>query len=335
MRRAAALAILAVLVVLLAAVTVGTVPVPPGKALRAVVAPRSVDPATARIVALRLARAALGLVVGAGLAVAGAAFQTLLANPLATPYTVGVAAAGSFGAFLALAVPALAVLGPLGSAPAQALLWAGAELLLVAGLARRARWGPTTLILAGVTCSFLFGAGVMLLRLVADPYRLHGMERWLLGSLAVVGVRPAAEAAVLVAPGVAVLLALAPALDQLAFGERLAHARGVPVTVVRPAVLLAGAWITAACVAQAGPVAFVGLVVPHGVRRLAGAAHRRVLPLAALGGGAFLVAADTLARAVPLLGRGAELPVGAVTALAGGPVFLALLARRPSGPRPG
>ncbi len=322
----ASIAALAV-VVLVTAPAVGPVPLGIGRLFEALLRPEAADPLAVQIVRLRLARVLLGFVVGGGLAVAGAAFQTLLANPLATPYTLGVAAAGSFGAFLALAVPPMAALGIVGGVPVQAMVWAGAELAVLSALSRRARWGATGLILAGVTLNFLFASGVVLLRLIADPYRLQAMDRWLMGGLDVVGWRAPATAALLGLPAVVVLIAAAPALDQLVFGDALAHGRGVAVGRVRGVTLLAGAWVTAACVAQAGPVAFVGLLAPHAVRLLLGAGHRRGLPASFLLGGAFLVACDAAARSIPLLGGGAELPVGVITALLGGPVFLLLLAR--------
>lgn len=326
-RLALPLLLLAALAVIVLAPLAGPVGIGWRQVVEAVFHPAAADPVSVQIVHLRLARLALGLVTGAALAVAGAAFQTLLENPLATPYTLGIAAGGSFGAFLALAVPAVGAVGIAGSLPVQAMLWAGLELAVLTGLARRARWGSTGLILAGVTLNFLFAAGTIFLRLVADPYRLQAMDRWLMGGLDVVGWRPPATAAALALPGLVLLIAMAPALDQLAYGSAVAHGRGVAVTRVRGATLVAGAWVTAACVAQAGPIAFVGLLVPHGVRLLTGPGHRRVLPVSLVVGGAFLVGCDAVARSLSILGRGAELPVGVVTALAGGPVFLVLLAR--------
>jgi len=209
----------------------------------------------------------------------------------------------------------------------QALLWAGLELTLLAAMARRARWGPTALVLAGVTLSFLFAGATLLVRLVASPFRLMAMERWLMGSLDVVGWSPVGTTALLALPAALVLAASAPVLDQLALGTGVAHGRGVPIRRWQLIVLAAGAWLTAAVVSRVGPVAFVGLVVPHAVRSVFGAGHRRVLPAAALAGGAGLVLCDTLARTLALPGGG-EIPVGVITALIGGPVFLALLSRR-------
>ncbi len=330
MRRRTAVAWAVLLVaaagVLVLAPLVGSVPLAPGALLEAALHPSAADPLALRLLALRLPRVALGLVAGGFLALAGAAFQTLLGNPLATPYTVGVAAAGSFGAFVALAAGTWRFLGPLGSVPAFALLFAGLELVLLAALARRAGLGRTGLILAGVTFNFLFAGATLFVRLLAEPFTLQAMDRWLMGGLDVVGWAPVVEAGLLGMPAAVILLAAAGVLDQLALGDAVAHGRGVAVGRWRVLVLTAGAWLTAAVVAQAGPIAFVGLVVPHGVRALLGAAHRRVLPASLLAGGTALVAADTAARCVALPGGG-ELPVGLVTALVGGPVFLLLLGR--------
>jgi len=319
--------LLASVAVPLAAPLLGPVHLAPRQLLEAFLHPAAADPLALQILGLRLPRTAMAFLAGACLAVAGAAFQTLLENPLATPYTVGVASAGSFGAFLALAFPALAAAGPLGSVPVQALLWAGLELAFLVALARRARWGPTALVLAGVTLNFLFAGATLLVRLVASPFRLMAMERWLMGSLDVVGWPPVATTAALALPALAVLSLSAPVLDQLALGRGLAHGRGVSLRRWQPVILAAGAWLTAAVVARTGPVAFVGLVVPHAVRVLFGAAHRRVFAASILAGGAGLVLCDTLARTLALPGGG-EVPVGVLTALIGGPVFLLLLSRR-------
>ncbi|NOZ94659.1 MAG: iron ABC transporter permease [Acidobacteria bacterium] len=319
--------VLLALAVPLAAPLLGPVHLAPHQLLDAVLHPATADPLAVQILGLRLPRTVLAFLAGACLAVAGAAFQTLLGNPLATPYTVGVASAGSFGAFLALAFPSLALLGPLGSVPVQALLWASLELVFLVALARRAQWGPTALVLAGVTLNFLFAGATLLVRLVASPFRLAAMERWLMGSLDVVGWTPVVTTAFLALPALLVLGASAPVLDQLALGPGMAHGRGVSVRRWQPVILAAGAWVTAAIVARTGPIAFVGLVVPHAVRAVFGAAHRRVFTAGALAGGAGLVLCDTLARTLSLPGGG-EIPVGVLTALIGGPVFLLLLSRR-------
>lgn len=284
--------------------------------------------ADARILALRLPRVLFGFACGAALAAAGATFQTLLRNPLAEAYTLGVSAAGAFGAFLAAALfgAGAAALGGQGARVA-ALGFALGETALVLALARRSARSDG-LILAGVTLSFLFGAGIVILRHLASPFDLAAMDRWMMGTLDVVGFAPLLGMLPWLAAASAVLAWRADALDHLAFDDDMARARGVPAAAVRRQCVFAAAVLAAAVVAQTGPIGFVGLLVPHAVRPFTGMRHARLLPACALAGGALLVLSDACARSVELLGRGSELPVGAVTAVLGAPFFLALLLRR-------
>lgn len=291
---------------------------------------RGVDSDAARILALRLPRVLLGLFAGGALAMAGASLQTLLRNDLATPYTLGISFAGAFGAFLALSLPiATWTLGPLGSVGLFAFLFAATAALGLDRLAsRRAGLGPGELLLAGVTLNFVCGAAILLLRYLADPLRLRAMDRWMMGGLPVGSWADLAPVPVLLLPALVWSLAQMRALDQLAFGEEMASARGVDVARSQRAILLSASLLTAAVVAVTGPIGFVGLLVPHAVRSLLGPRHAVVLPASFLLGGAFLVAADAGARSISLVGRGSELPVGILTALLGGPLFLLLLLRR-------
>jgi ABC-type Fe3+-siderophore transport system permease subunit len=275
---------------------------------------------------LRISRVLLAFLAGGGLACAGAVLQTLLRNGLATPYTLGIASAGSFGAFLVLAFPAAWFASLLG-ATLTALILALGSLALVMGLARRSQ-RVDGLLLAGITLNFLFGAGVMLVRYLADPLRLAAMERWILGS--VEALHPSEAAALLpwVALPVLGLIAMSSDLDQLAFDEELAAARGVTVRRVRGLGLLAAGVLTAATVARVGPIGFVGLLVPHAVRAGTGLRHRALLPASFFAGGSLLVIADLAARSLSIGGRNSELPVGILTALIGGPCFLFLLLRK-------
>ncbi|RKZ14033.1 iron ABC transporter permease [bacterium] len=287
------------------------------------------DSADARVLQLRLPRVLLGLVTGGTLAVVGASFQTLLRNGLATPYTLGVSFAGALGAFLALSVSFLQFsLGPFSSVTLLALGFALAQVLLLDRIAHR-RSGLSTheLLLAGVTLNFVFAAAIMLVRFLADPLRLRAMDRWMMGGLQVAGFSSLGVLPWLVIPALVFLFARAADLDQLSVGEELASARGVPVERAKRTVLLAGSVAVAALVAITGPIGFVGLLVPHAARRIFGVAHPVLLPACWFLGGAFLVIADALARALNIAGRGSELPVGVLTALAGGPLFLILLLR--------
>jgi len=275
---------------------------------------------------LRVSRVLLAFLAGGGLACAGAVLQTLLRNGLATPYTLGVASAGSFGAFLVLAFPTAwfaSMLGP----TLTALICALGSLALVLGLARRSQ-RVDGLLLAGVTLNFLFGAGVMLVRYLADPLRLAAMERWILGSVEALHPSEALELLPWIALPVLGLIAMARDLDQLAFDEELAAARGVTVRRIRGLGLLAAGILTAATVARVGPIGFIGLLVPHAVRAGTGLRHRTLLPASFFAGGALLVVADLAARSLSVGGRNSELPVGILTALIGGPCFLFLLLRK-------
>ena len=184
------------------------------------------------------------------------------------------------------------------------------------------------LLLAGITLNFLFGAGVMLVRYLADPLRLAAMERWMLGSIEALHLGDAGQLLAWVGPPLVLLFLLARELDQLAFDEELAAARGVAVLRTRKLGLFAAGLLTAAVVARTGPIGFVGLLVPHAVRFGTGLRHRALLLGCFLAGGSLLVLADLLARSLAIGGRSSELPVGILTALIGGPCFLALLLRR-------
>jgi iron complex transport system permease protein len=282
-----------------------------------------------RILALRLPRIVLGMLAGGGLALAGATFQTLLRNALATPYTLGVSFAGAFGAFLALSVPALSFsLGPVGSVALFAWVFSALDVAALYALARRPDHLDThELLLAGVTLNFFFGACILLTRFLTDPQRLRAMDHWMMGGLQVSGWGELVPVPALLLPGAALLLLQARALNQLAFGEELAAARGVEVARTQQIALFAGSMVTAAVVGVTGPIGFVGLIAPHAVRRFTGPDHRWLLPCAFLAGGAFLVLMDAVARELTIAGRGAELPVGILTAMVGAPLFLGLLLR--------
>lgn len=288
--------------------------------------PRDAWTGDTRIFELRLARVAMAFLAGGALACAGAVLQTLLRNGLATPYTLGVASAGSFGAFLVLAFPGAWFATQLG-ATFSALVFALGSLTLVLGLARRSQ-RVDGLLLAGITLNFLFGAGVMLVRYLADPLRLAAMERWMLGSVEALHPSEAFLLLPWIATPLVLLLLLHQELDQLAFDEEMAASRGVSVARVRTLGLFAAGLLTAAVVARTGPIGFVGLLVPHAVRYGTGLRHRSLLIGCFLAGGTLLVLADLLARSIGVGGRSSELPVGILTALVGGPCFLALLLRR-------
>ena len=317
----------------LAGVWVGAVPLAPGGVVLTL-ADRALHPfgvdvpgglegrQAAVLLQLRLPRVALAALVGAGLAVSGAAYQGVFRNPLADPYLLGAAAGAGLGATLVIAhVPATS-LGPVGLVPlaafAGALLGVGAALLL--GTAARVSHSATLLLAGVAVASFLAAAQTLVQQQNTDD--LRAVYGWLLGQLGraqwsdVVLVLPYLGAACLV------LLLCGRALDVLAVGDDEARSLGVHPGRLRLLVVVAASLATASAVAVSGLIGFVGLVVPHVVRRLVGGSHARVLPVSLLAGGAFLVLADLVAR-VAL--APAELPIGVVTAFVGAPFFAGLL----------
>lgn len=274
----------------------------------------------------RLTRALVAAACGAGLATCGVVLQSLLRNPLADPYLLGISAGASTGAVL------IALLG-LGagaiSLSVGAFAGAIAAFSLVVLLARAS--GPASgtgqIILAGIAGSQLFNAiTAFLITKSASAEQARGIMFWLLGNLS--GVRwPSVWLAVPVAvAGLAVCLWHRRALDAFAFGSDSAASLGIPVRRVQFLLISCAALITAVMVSIVGSIGFVGLVIPHAARLLLGTGHGRLLPASALGGALFLIAADILSRT---LIKGQVIPVGVVTALVGAPVFaLILIGRR-------
>lgn len=281
------------------------------------------DQQAAVLWAIRLPRVALAGLVGAGLAVSGAALQGVFRNPLADPGLIGVSSGAAFGAVAAV-VLGFAGLG-VASLPVAAFLGGLLTTLIVYGLARSdGRTEVVTLLLTGIALNAIAGAGTGFLTYLADDAELRTITFWSLGS-AGGATWPTVGA---VAPFIGVGLLLVPrwgrALNLLVLGEREARHLGVATERVRLGIVALAALMTGAAVAVAGTVGFVGLVVPHLLRMVAGPDHRLLLPASGLGGAALLVLADLAART---LAAPAELPLGVVTALAGGPFFLWLLHR--------
>ncbi len=270
---------------------------------------------------LRLPRALAAFGAGVVLALAGVLMQALLRNPLADPYVLGVsggAAVGALGMMLA-GLTGLAV-------DAGAAAGAFAAMLLVFAVAHGpGGWTPTRLLLTGVVVAAGCGAIVSLLLSLSDDLRLRGMLFWLLGDFGYVRTPWTLLALALVAIP-ACLLAARP-LDALTRGELQARLLGVPVRGLRIAIYIVASVLTAVAVTTAGSIGFVGLVTPHLVRLVAGSSHRVVIPAAALAGGALVVLADLLARTIV---APRQLPVGALTALIGVPLFLLLMRRTPA-----
>ena len=279
---------------------------------------------------IRLPRVAMALLAGAALATAGMAFQAMFRNPLATPFTLGVASGASLGAAVYIHLGAVGLsFSLLGIAGASWFALAGAmgTIGLVYGLTRtRHGFSTATLLLAGVAVSFFFSSLILFLQYISDPTRTFRMLRWVMGGLErVVGFGDVLSVLPFVVTGCLIVFYLTHELNLITTGDELAAARGVEVNRAKLVTFLAASLMVGAVVAICGPIGFVGLMAPHICRLLIGPDHRYLTPATLLFGGAFLVLCDTLARTVM---APTELPVGIITALLGGPFFLWLLLRR-------
>lgn len=284
--------------------------------------------ATDRVIvwALRVPRVVLALAVGGGLAVVGVAMQALVRNPLAEPYILGASSGASAGAalfFLGFLPP---VLSKAVSMPVAATAGAWLAVLTVFAAARRGPTLSTTrLLLAGVAMSALLGSVTAFVTYASpEPDKLRAVLFWLLGSLSRARWETAAAPLAVSLATLGVVWALARPLDLLTTGEEPAAALGVPVEALKKVLVAVAAVATGVLVASAGVIGFVGLIVPHAVRLVAGATHGRLVPLSFAAGALFLLLADLVARTVL---PGQEVPVGVLTAICGVPFFLVLLRR--------
>lgn len=270
---------------------------------------------------LRLPRVATGLIVGVALSAAGAAYQGMFRNPLVSPDILGVSSGAGLGAALAiwLSWPLWAVQG---AAFVAGLIAVGVVVSVAASVRRH---DPVlVLVLAGVAVGTLFSAGISLVKVLADPtVQLPSITFWLLGGLHAATFRDLWLAAPLVGLGLVPMWLLRWRVNLLSLADEEAASMGVNVARLRGVLIVSATLMTAAAVSLAGIVGWVGLVVPHVARLLVGPEFSRLLPAALLLGGAFVVAADTLARTVAAI----ELPLGVLTAVVGAPTFLWLLAR--------
>ena len=275
----------------------------------------------------RLPRVLAAALVGGGLAAAGVVFQALLRNPLASPDTLGVSAGAALGATLAIAFRADFTVLTISAVPLASFAGSLGALAIVFGLSSARRRGASTMILllAGVTLTTLLSAIVAFVQYLADVTQTFQTVRWMMGSLDVAGYAPIAIALAPLAIAGAGFATLPRILDLMSLGADQAATRGVDTVRAERVALVSASLSTGAAVSLGGPVPFVGIIVPHLVRLIVGADHRLVLPAAVLFGAAFLIACDLVARTAlaPV-----ELPVGIITAVIGGPVFLWLLFRR-------
>jgi iron complex transport system permease protein len=257
-----------------------------------------------------------------------ATFQAMLRNPLAEQYILGISGGASVGAVTVLTL----VWEGLGSWSLPLAAFAGALLAIVLGFRVATATGQAmdvrVLLLAGVVVAAFFSACIAFILSVSSARTVQSVVLWIMGSLANASWQSVLLAAVYTVPAAVVLIALARPLNLMAIGEETAHYLGADVEGVKRTALVIAALITAAGVAVAGVIGFVGLVVPHAIRLLIGSDHRALLPLSFLGGAAFLTLADLIAR---LALAPTEIPIGVITAFVGVPIFLVLLRRSLAG----
>jgi iron complex transport system permease protein len=275
------------------------------------------------IMYLRLPRVFLAIVSGASLAVSGCVLQAVLRNPLATPYTLGISAgAGVTAGVIILSgiyMPVFFVYlsGTLGALAASTMTWF---------LAGRSRKDDSTLILAGVTVNLLGASVLLLIEYSSSASRLVEIVRWMMGDLAVAGFGRILFLLPFFVSGIVPVLLKTGILNQFLAGNEVAESRGVNTVRERVLLLLTAAVLAGGAVGAVGPIGFVGLIVPHTMRRLGGGDYRRLVPLSALGGAALMLWADVVSRTVV---SPAELPIGVILSILGGPFFLYLLIKRP------
>jgi len=320
---AAAALLAAVAASVLLAVRFGSVELGTGEAVRALLG-RGTEDHRLIVLGLRLPRAILGLLVGGGLALAGATFQALLRNPLAEPYILGISGGSAAGAVAVLALGLGA--GATWALPVASFAGALVAIALVfrVAAAADARLDVRVLLLAGIVVGAFFTAAVAFILSVSEAAAVRSTVLWMMGSLAGADWRSVAVVAVYTLPAAVALLGLSRALNVISIGEETASYLGTDVERVKRAGFAVASLITAAGVAMAGVVGFVGLIVPHAVRLVVGSDHKVLLPLSFLAGAAFLTLADLVAR-VAL--APAEVPIGVITAFVGVPLFLVLLRR--------
>jgi iron complex transport system permease protein len=256
----------------------------------------------------------------------GTSLQALLRNPLADPYVLGISSGAALGAGLALLLGLGTTVFAISALPLCALLGGLVSILLVYRIAAAYQHLPIhTLLLAGVILNAIFSALLMFITSIMDPNRSFGMMAWLMGTLTGPGFPALLVLAGYLSVGGLILFLQARPLNLLTLGEEPARSLGVEVERVKKTIFFTSALLTGAAVSVSGMIGFVGMVIPHAVRMVIGPDHRLLLPASALVGGMFLMIADTIARTIM---APAEIPVGVVTALVGGPFFIYLLMGR-------
>ena len=274
----------------------------------------------------RIPRVLTAFLAGIALASSGMIFQALFRNPLATPFTLGVSGGAALGAALWMRFGTSLLLFGISGTSIAGFIGALGAVALVYGLARiKSGFSSATLLLAGVAVNLFFSSLILLMQYFSDPGETFRMIRWLMGGFSVVGFTTPVNLTVFTLIGLLIAALLTREMNLLLTGEELAGARGVNVEHTKKLLFLSASLMTGAAVAFCGPVAFVGLMVPHICRQLFGSDHRKLFPAVILFGGAFMVICDGLART---LIAPVEMPAGLITSLLGGPFFIWLLLRK-------
>jgi len=274
---------------------------------------------------IRIPRVLLAFIVGAGLAICGLVFQAMFNNPLATPFTLGVASGASLGAAIAVSFSLSFTLLGIDSTSVLAFIGALVTISFVYGISRfGSGFSIGTLLLSGVAVSFFFSSLILLIQYLSDVTDSFRILRWLMGNLSIVGYTDIVRLLPIVGLVIAIIFYFRGELNLLMAGDEIALSRGVAVRKVRYILFLSTSVCIGAIVALCGPIGFVGMMVPHICRLLIGQDHRWLIPASCLFGGGFLILCDGVAR---LAIAPAEIPVGVITTLLGGPFFLWLLIR--------
>ena len=284
--------------------------------------PETIDPSYPFVVLeVRLPRILCAALVGGGLAIAGCVFQSLLRNPLADPYTLGISSGAAFGASLTLLLSMTGMLIPI-SLLLPVAAFAGGITTLYAVFALSspsARLSPASLILSGIIISAILSAGISFIKFLADE-QVNAIIFWIMGSFIGKSWSDVALLVILVIPSALFIITYARELDIMTFGERASNSLGIDTRAVRKKLLIVSSLATAGCVCVSGIIGFVGLIVPHLVRMVVGPQNKILIPCSFLLGSILLLAADTITRVVLPV----ELPIGILTALIGGPVFCSI-----------
>ena len=276
---------------------------------------------------IRLPRTFTAFLAGTSLALSGMALQAMFRNPLATPFTLGVSSGASFGAAVYMIIGAKIGIGffVLGVSGQSVFAFFGSALaiLIVYGLTKAKRgFSTATMLLAGVAVSFFFASLILFIQYISDFTQTFRIMRWLMGGFDVAGFRTVFQVLPFALGGSAIVFFLTRELNLLTTGDEIAASRGVQVRAVKKMLFFATSLMVGGVVAVCGPIGFVGMMVPHISRLIIGPDHRYLAPATLLFGGMFLTLCDTLSRT---LIAPAEIPVGVITALLGGPFFIWLL----------